>query len=52
MPVDNVELVPHSKAQESVDYSLKYIQQHPESTPVDVMVFHRWQDVISQSQLR
>lgn len=51
MPVDNVKLVPHSKAQESVDCLLKYVQQHPESTPADVMLFRRWQDIISKSQL-
>ena len=44
-------VVSHSSAKDAFDIALKYIEQHPEATPMDIMWAKKWRDASAKSRL-
>ena len=48
--VDDINIVSHAEAASAMETALKYIEQHKDSTAVDVMFMQRWRAVAATSR--
>ncbi|KAG2460265.1 JERKL protein, partial [Polypterus senegalus] len=43
------DVVPHTAAASALDLALRYVEQHADATPTDVMFMRRWRNIASSS---
>ncbi|KAG2463247.1 JERKL protein, partial [Polypterus senegalus] len=44
------DVVPHTAAASALDLALRYVEQHADATPTDVMCMGRWRNIASSSR--
>ncbi|XP_028649015.2 jerky protein homolog-like [Erpetoichthys calabaricus] len=44
------DVVPHTAAASALDLALRYVEQHADATPTDVMFMRRWRNIASSSR--
>uniref|UniRef100_A0A8C4SMY0 HTH CENPB-type domain-containing protein n=1 Tax=Erpetoichthys calabaricus TaxID=27687 RepID=A0A8C4SMY0_ERPCA len=46
------DVFPHTAAASALDLALRYVEQHADATPTDVMFMRRWRNIASSSRFR